>query len=112
MNVVLKRPLIDMDTRLRDIPIDWLRYVEPKIMRGPYLPCWIWTATLDSKGYPMMLDPYIKGKQVMVRRWVAGLFYDFDRSLYVPLRCTRRNCVNPNHMYISETHPRWINREQ
>ena len=106
MSIHLRRPLIDLETRLRDIPIDWLRYVEPKIMRGPYLPCWIWSGQLDRNGYPLMKDPHL-GKMVMGHIWIARLFWQFDDE-YVTRTCPRRNCVNPGHLLVTEEHPRWI----
>jgi hypothetical protein len=107
MSIHLIRPIIDMDTRLRDIPLDWLRYVEPKIMRGPYLPCWIWAAQLDPNGYPLLRDPHLK-KVVMGHRWVARLFWSYPNEMYVTQTCPRRNCVNPGHLLVTAEHPRWM----
>jgi hypothetical protein len=103
LTISIRRPIIDMDTRLRDMPLDWLRYVEPKIMRGPYLPCWIWTGSVDKNGYPFIRDPHLK-KIVMCHIWVARMFYDFEGE-YVTRTCSRRNCVNPNHLLVTAEHP-------
>jgi hypothetical protein len=108
MTINIRRPIIDLDTRLRDIPQDWLTYIEPKILRGPYLPCWIWTAKTDKNGYPLIKNPYDSEKYLMAHRVVAKMFWDFPDSFYVTRTCPRNNCLNPGHLLVTEEHPRWL----
>ncbi len=110
MSIIIRRPIIDMETRLRDIPPDWLRYIEPRIIRGSFLPCWIWGGSTDRNGYPLMTCPY-NHKTVMAKRWVARLFWDYPESAFVSDTCGHRNCLNPYHILVSTEHPRWLKRD-
>ena len=103
MSITLKRPLVEMHSRLCDIPIEWLRSIEPKIQRAGFLPCWMWAGAVDGDGYPIMKEPGSKkGALVKVRPYVAHLFWDFPRGLKVRTSCRALNCVNPRHLIVVE----------
>lgn len=98
-----RRPLFNMITRLENIPKEWLNHIEPKIVRGPFLPCWVWTGALDRNGYPVM---NVDGAMVMVHRFVAKIFYIFPEEWFVTRSCNVQNCLNPNHIVIKATKTR------
>jgi hypothetical protein len=91
-----------MRTSFENVPPEWLRHVEPYVQRGAYLPCWIWTGQVDSKGYPIITETY-RGKrsEIKVHRMVAKIFFDFPKSYTVRRSCNVRNCVNPNHLRVA-----------
>ncbi len=93
-----KRALINMHTRFENIPKEWLNQIEPFVVRGPFLPCWVWCGALDRNGYPIK---NVDGVMVMVHRYVAKIFYDFPDNWYVKRECNVQNCVNPNHLVIT-----------
>lgn len=97
-----RRPLINMLTQLENIPKEWLNHVEPRVVRGSFLPCWVWCGAVDQNGYPIMR---VAGKIVMVHRFVAKIFWDFPNDYYVRRKCSVNNCVNPNHLHITAMHP-------
>jgi hypothetical protein len=102
------RPFFTMDTKLSEIPRDWLTVVEPRVVRGSFLPCWIWTGRLNTYGYPILnyVDAHTRKKtQMTVRRYVARIFWDLPEDWYVLMNCQGVNCVNPHHMYPSRFHP-------
>jgi len=101
-----RRALINVHTQLENIPKEWLNVIEPHVVRGAFLPCWVWTGALDRNGYPVMNTD---GKMVMAHRFVAKVFWDFDDSYYVTRTCKVQNCVNPNHLKVTNKHPRWNN---
>lgn len=95
-----RRPIFNMITRLENVPKEWLNHVEPKIMRGPFLPCWVWTGALDRNGYPVM---QFEGQTIMMHRFVAKIFYNFPDSWYVTRSCNVQNCLNPAHIVVKPT---------
>jgi len=99
--MIKRRALINMHTQFENIPKEWLNVIEPHVVRGPFLPCWMWSGAVDRNGYP-----YIRadGKIIMAHRFVAKLFWDFGDA-YVTRSCGVRNCVNPNHVEINQRHP-------
>lgn len=99
------RPLINMQSTLETIPTEWLRYIEPHVMRGRFLPCWIWMGATDKNGYPVLwIREGDSRSYKMVHRYVASLFYEFDRSMTVRRTCGTLNCVNPSHIQITARH--------
>jgi hypothetical protein len=109
--IVLIRPLVDMDTRLRDIPADWLRYIEHNILRmGEH---WYWRGTIDKGRYPMLYHTETR-KLLNAKRFIAKLFWDFPDKFYVvngPERtCCEDACVRPTHIMPIGHHPRWAQR--
>ncbi len=95
--IKLKRPLIEMSSRLQDIPELWLKIIEPKIMRGPYLPCWVWTGAMDDDGFSIINAPGLR-KNYKGHRFVAELFWEFPQTFYVAHTCQRPNCLYPAHL--------------
>lgn len=114
--VMLKKPLYTLATPIGEIDPIWLKHIEPYIIRKGYLPCWLWNGSQDSnKGYPLFYDPTApknKRRQISVRNWVARFFYDFPETGWYVTRnrdiCPYNNCLNPAHILITSTHPRWI----
>jgi hypothetical protein len=105
MTITLIRPLIDLDTRLRDIPELWLRYIEPRVFRGGFLPCWVWTGSIDQNGLALMRlpgHPQAEKRSVAVRRYVANIFWELPTRYYVSHNesCLHTHCVNPAHLVI------------
>lgn len=98
-----KRTLFNRNSKLVDVPQEWLRWIEPKIKIGAFAPCWIWIGAMERNGYPIM---NVDGSVVMVARYVASMFWDFPKSAYVVHSCRARNCVNPNHLVPQKEHPR------
>jgi hypothetical protein len=103
--ITMRRPLLHMNTRLADIPEDWLRNAEKHIMRGSFLPCWIWTGAHDMGGYPVVNHP--QNGKMLAQRWIASMFWDFPQEFFVTRTCLRQNCVNPQHLVVQEENPRW-----
>lgn len=105
--IIRKRPIFNLKTSLENVPREWLVHVEPHVMRGSWLPCWVWMGATDRNGYPTMMvrDPETgKRKTVMVHRFVAGLFFDYDPCLTVRRTCNTINCVNPAHVQVTRQH--------
>ena len=105
MSVVKKRPLIDFDTKLCDIPRAWLEFIEPRIRREGT--CWLWTGSLDHDGHPSV-SLRVPGKTTRttrrVARIVAEMFWDLRESNDVLHACPHLNCLNPNHFHVSAAH--------
>ena len=99
-----KRALINMHTQLENIPKEWLNHVEPNIMRGSFLPCWLWVGPICAKGYPRAYYDY---KSRNMRRMVAGIFYELPDDWYVDLACHNKQCLNPNHLRVRKFHPNY-----
>ena len=64
--------------------------------------CDIWTAGLHTQGYPMMRDPNVKNRMVIVVRWLAEqkLGRKLTRHTRVKNNCGNVKCVNINHYDI------------
>lgn len=107
----LKRPLINIRSRLEDIPRDWLINIEPFVFRAPrFAECWLWQGQQD-KGYARMYRAVVgedgkkKSGNRCARRFVAHLFWDFeDDAFYVRNSCKNNMCVNPNHIFATTEH--------
>src|SRR4051812_36029554 len=85
MKPIKVRPLFRSDT-LDNIPHEWLRSVEPHVMRGAFLPCWIWAGNIDEHGYPRLhyRDPTTgRSKYIYVHRLVVKMFWDVPERWYV-----------------------------
>ncbi len=107
--IKLKRPLIETTTRLCDIPEAWLKIIEPKIMRGPYLPCWVWTGAMNDDGDALILIP---GKQIKGHRFVAMMFWELPQTFYVGHTCMRPNCLYPGHLIPQLTKHRMFGKNR
>lgn len=103
----IRKPVINLDSRLRDIPKDWLMYFEPYIYRCSDHSCWLWLRQMIG-GLPVMRCPSTGRKNVSAPRVMMRLFFDFDDTYYVrrvKSKCPRKNCMNPNHYIVSDLHP-------
>jgi hypothetical protein len=100
--VRIKRPLVTLDTKLRDFPPQFIRDVAPNIAFFGFEPCWIWTGSVDKKGYPRRQWRDMDGRpqSVYIRPYVAKMFWDYPYEGSVKLACPNLNCVNPAHMVI------------
>lgn len=104
MTVSQIRPIVTLDSKLSEIPRDWILHVEPHIARQGYLPCWMWTGAGEQDDYPVFRLPLPNqrhGQKVLVRRWVASLFWQFPKQSMVVTTCGNRRCLNPAHMYVT-----------
>ncbi len=101
-----RRPLFNEQTPLSDVPVEWLRYVEPKIARKGFKGCWIAYNNLDKRGIPMVAKRRQDGTRykLPLARYVMSIFYEFSEDYYVRRTCAYQQCVNPNHLYFS---PHW-----
>lgn len=107
MSLVEKiRPLLTLKTPLGDIPAEWLRWIEPKIVRSED-GCWRWQGAFDSEGEPLMFtrNP-ANGKRATqrVKRVVAKLFFAIKPYHDVLHKCDNLDCVNPSHLEATSSH--------
>jgi len=103
MAVNKKRPLLNLATPLRDIPREWLQYIEPHIKREGT--CWYWQGSHFPDGYAQMLVVNPKtgkknGRRVV--RIVAEMFYENLKDHRISLSCGRRSCLNPAHVVVQK----------
>ncbi len=99
-----KRPLIDLDSKLRDIPPAMARDVLPHVTWYGFEPCWIWFGSVDGRGHPIFRRKRPdtgKVEQFSVRRLVAGMFWEFGSDVYCKMSCENLNCVNPGHIVLT-----------
>lgn len=78
----------------RHYPAPWGRYREEEC--GHSSPCWIWTGTIDLKGYGRL---WRDGKSHKAHR----LFYEklvgpIPDGLHIDHLCMVKSCVNPAHL--------------
>lgn len=99
MSINTIRPIISLDSRIGETPKEWLRDIEKFLVRGPWLPCWLWVGTYDAQGYPLLLHPETK-KYTSATRYVAKMFWSFPDTHIVSHACPNRNCMNPAHFAV------------
>jgi len=121
--IIQKHPLYDLGWSLKDLwdfgtyphMEDIMRYIEPNVVRGIFLPCWIWQGSYqtyqkghyDERSYPLVRAPRVSGrpdlglKPQYVHRYLARVFWDFPDNFVVYRECGRVDCVNVNHFVIS-----------
>ncbi len=106
----LRRALPTRRTAIEDWPEDWLRYIEPKIVRSPVTEGdhWFWTGYMKSQ-YPTLTIKVPGGSQVIrtVSNLIVCLFWHVpedlqERQWYVEIVCGYKNCINPHH-FIPKT---------
>jgi hypothetical protein len=107
-----KRALITLKTPLDELPREWVKYIEPYVIRGGFLPCWVWAGKINRYGHPYLwtTDP-LTGKSIrlMAHRMVARIFWDFPSKWYIRRTCDTINCVNPAHIVPTDLHPNhWL----
>lgn len=92
-----------------------LQFIEPKIVRGSYLPCWRWGGKhqyfnknkANEYSYPVIgipIDPIRpkNGRKVeYVHRYMAATFFHMKPKEIVFRTCFHSDCVNPQHFAIS-----------
>lgn len=92
-----------------------MRYIEPKIIRGTFLPCWEWggryqvtkAGTPYERHYPTVninavpLDHSSELITHYVHRFMAETFWEIPPGHVVYRLCENERCVNPNHMSVS-----------
>jgi hypothetical protein len=112
--ITVLRPLVTIDTPLREIPRIWLERVEPMVLRGSFLPCWVWIGMVHTaKGHGQICIPKSydrekkKARVVYAHRYVAKIFWDFPEDWFVAHICERNNCVNPAHLCPTPDNPRF-----
>lgn len=101
-----RKPVISLDSRLRDIPREWLTHFEPRVFRSQQHDCWLWMGAM--KGGLPLIKSWESGTTVSAPRLMMKMFFDFeDEGHYVRRTgCPRVNCVNPAHYVVTATHPR------
>ena len=102
------RPLLTMETKLRDIPRIWMDHeLEHHIIRPADTTCWLWTGALDKDGSPIKgiknLDTGKRGT-VRLKKVVARIFWSFPDHIDIIQKCGSTNCLNPSHFYLSRSH--------
>lgn len=100
------RPLFGIRSRLESIPKDWMKMIEPRIVRRADTSCWLWDGALDRDGEPVFHLTTPKGTRTMrrVKRFVAAMFWKVEDHNDVVHTCGISNCLNPNHFYVSQAH--------
>jgi hypothetical protein len=78
--------------------------IEKRIERIPIAGCWIWTDTLDRKGYAR-LSMYIAEKKHYNPRLAHRISYEtyvepIPAGMNVLHRCDTPACVNPHHLFV------------
>lgn len=69
-----------------------------EVVPGPLsTPCWIWTGSCNSKGYPIR-GTQREGIYLVHRRVYEELAGPIAESSEVHHRCERTRCVNPTHL--------------
>lgn len=91
------RPFFDENTPLGDVPEEWLREVEPKVMRGAFRPCWMWQGSVTVTGNPVWKR---KGKMSSVKKGIALIFWNLPDKFMVRMHCRQTGCINPRHFDI------------
>lgn len=107
MKELTKRiPIFNTKTALEDVPREWLRIIEPHVMRGRFLPCWQWVGGVTSNGYPRLrwTDPDGIMHDKTVRRMIARIFWENSDYYHIRMTCENMQCVNPNHIALSGHH--------
>ncbi len=100
-----RRPLIEMDTKLENIPREWLEFVEPRLQRPKDSTCWLWPGAKDREGEPV-IHVTVEGKRktIRVKRLIAKIFWEMKQHFDVIHECGVINCLNPSHFYITAAH--------
>lgn len=67
---------------------------EKKFIPEPNSGCWIWTATVDEKGYGGF--DWTKAHRISWKLYVGKI----PKGAHVLHKCDIRPCVNPAHLYL------------
>lgn len=96
------RPYFDIDSRLREVPLDWLRLIEHKIIRKGV--CWLWQGMTDHYGEPIIkLTQGETGGRTQRRCKVVvmRMFWEGLNGHEIIHSCGNNNCLNPKHLIVS-----------
>lgn len=101
--IVKRRPLFDENSPLKNIPTEWLKYVEPKVSRPDDMQCWLWTGAVTNN-MPVMRFQDHRGKRQhsYIRRLVASMFFAFPPVARIRNSCGVDRCVRPSHIIVEE----------
>jgi len=70
--------------------------IENLVMRDPNSGCWLWTGTLNNRGYGMV---GVQGKMQLVHRTIYELFKgSIPLGLQLDHKCRTSACANPDHL--------------
>lgn len=100
------RPYFTVESKLCNIPRDWLFFIEPKIIRPTDSTCWLWQGGCDGYGEPILAhtDPLTKKRSASrLKVVVMKMFWDGIRGHEIVHECGNLNCVNPHHLHVSTT---------
>lgn len=100
------RPYFTIDSKLCNIPRDWLVMVEHKIIRPKDSTCWLWQGGCDGYGEPIWAytDPVTKRRTAMrLKVFVMRMFWEGIKGHEIIHECGNLNCINPHHLHVSET---------
>ena len=109
------RPLVTLRTPLKLLPRIWLELIEPKMQRTEESTCWFWNGALNDDGEPVLQirKPGSRNRvPVLVKRIVAGLFWDLKNHWDVIHGCKSKNCLNPRHFYVTAVQWKQHNRDK
>ena len=96
------RPYFGIETKLKNIPNDWLTFIEPKIIRATT--CWLWQGQCDVYGEPILAHthPVTKKRTTSrIKSMVMKMFWTGIESREITHKCGNLNCVNPHHLVVS-----------
>lgn len=73
-------------------------YLLDRILPEPNSGCWLWTGTVDRKGYGRIK---VHGRHVGAHRVAYRVFVGADpQDLLICHRCDVPGCINPDHLFI------------
>ena len=90
---------------MNDLSISERRRFERKVEVIPFVECWLWTGTVNAKGYGIII---IQGRANIVHKvalTMRGVV--IPEGMQVDHLCRVRNCVNPRHLEVVTG---WVNR--